>query len=50
MIYPPVITMLYTKYAKNWTLSATLPDTMVAAVAAKTNWKNQVGYWSKGIP
>ena len=46
----PVMTMLYTKYAKNCTLSATLPDTIVAAVAANTNWKNHPGYKLRGIP
>ena len=28
----------YMKYEKNWHLSAMAPDTMVAAVAANTNW------------
>ena len=36
----PVIMMLYTKYAMKLHLSAKEPETRVAAVAAKTNWKN----------
>ena len=32
--------MLYTKYAMKLHLSAKEPETRVAAVAAKTNWKN----------
>ena len=30
--------------------SATAPETMVAAVAAKTNWKNHPAIWSSGSP
>ncbi len=29
------------RYVENFTRSATAPETMVAAVAAKTIWKNQ---------
>ncbi len=32
--------MLYTRYATKLHLSASAPDTRVAAVAANTNWKN----------
>jgi hypothetical protein len=40
----PEMTALYVKYEGKLQRSATAPETIVAAVAAKVNWKNQCEY------